>query len=629
MYVRRVLLRNFGPYRGQQSVELEPTIYAIVARHDGDSERSNWVGKTWFLSAIRFAVTGQKPEECDTEDDWITWGEPDGEVELELSDGTRIKRSRKRGRGTQTSFTPPGALPSRQAQAQEAITRHLGLSVEDFGATSFVAQKKTARLVVSDPAERTKMVNTWFDLGDVQGAEERLRSAYNERVTRRRSLVPSESPLTPPDAADEQSVAEELKALRIEREAPKAALERHSEWRRHAVQAERFDSLRAEGKETRSKLDALDPPDHEAAGRVLSEATEVRVEAEDHYRRLAEVALDESWDGDCPLICQACPMANHVRQTAQTMETEVNAARDVREEAIQNEAEAQAAHAKALAEVTHRATLEARLESLRAQAGALVESSDYIDEHGAPPESTELMRRLEGLDSQIHALIQRQTELRVDRQAYEEMVRKDAERQVERDRLDAEITTLREALAVVGRNGAQREIAERELRIIESSANTLLSDAGVDLTVAVEWAREGKGMAKNCEQCGWPFPASKRVKECGNCGAERGPHLIEKLEIKPSSRSGAADDIAGLAFQLAASTWLRSRRGTQWSVVCVDEAFAACDKANTRAVTTHLHRMLTGTYGFEQGFVVSHDAESMDAMPEKLVIRGTENGALL
>ena len=70
--------------------------------------------------------------------------------------------------------------------------------------------------------------------------------------------------------------------------------------------------------------------------------------------------------------------------------------------------------------------------------------------------------------------------------------------------------------------------------------------------------------------------------------------MVHRLDIELSDRSGAAEDLAGAAFQLSASAWLRSERNSAWSVALLDEPFSQLDAGNRRAFATHLAAMLSG-----------------------------------
>src|ERR1019366_9829349 len=79
-------MRNWICFKGQQTLKLTPTFYAVVAEEPGDPERSNWHGKSSLLAAIDWALWGRKPEHVRTKGDLITWGEKSMEGALDLSD---------------------------------------------------------------------------------------------------------------------------------------------------------------------------------------------------------------------------------------------------------------------------------------------------------------------------------------------------------------------------------------------------------------------------------------------------------------------------------------------------------------------------------------------------------------
>jgi hypothetical protein len=173
---------------------------------------------------------------------------------------------------------------------------------------------------------------------------------------------------------------------------------------------------------------------------------------------------------------------------------------------------------------------------------------------------------------------------------------------------------------IFGKNGAQRVVSERALSEIEDGANDMLRACEIDLSVRMDWSREGEGLAKVCEACGSPFPSSAKVKECKRCGAKRGANLINKLDVVLSDRSVAAEDMAGGAIQLSASAWLRKDRHSAWGTALIDEPFGALDAVNRKAFAGHLHTMLSGSYGFEQGMIVSHTPDTMYALPGRIEI---------
>jgi hypothetical protein len=99
----------------------------------------------------------------------------------------------------------------------------------------------------------------------------------------------------------------------------------------------------------------------------------------------------------------------------------------------------------------------------------------------------------------------------------------------------------------------------------------------VDLSVSVRWGRESSTqLSPTCEECGREG-ITGNAKNCPACKAIRQPKVSEKLDVELSDRSGAAEDLGGLALQIAASAWLRERRGARFATVLVDEPFGSLD----------------------------------------------------
>src|SRR5262245_7094316 len=128
LYPKTLKLTNIGPYAGNHDIDLVDDIYAIVAKHVDNPERSNWQGKSTLLWCIPFALFAVKPAKNDNE--WITHGEAWAEVTLERSDGAVIRRTKPRDKTAQLSFKL-GGVELLQGAAQDAIAKHIGLSKDE------------------------------------------------------------------------------------------------------------------------------------------------------------------------------------------------------------------------------------------------------------------------------------------------------------------------------------------------------------------------------------------------------------------------------------------------------------------------------------------------------------------
>jgi len=191
----------------------------------------------------------------------------------------------------------------------------------------------------------------------------------------------------------------------------------------------------------------------------------------------------------------------------------------------------------------------------------------------------------------------------------------DLEQQVKE--LEFQVRVHQVAAQVFGKGGAQRRIATRALGQIQQVANTLLAEHGIDLRVVLEYGRELATIADVCT-CGRAFPKTAKVKQCEACGAPRGKKWDDKLYTALSNVSGAAEDLAGVALQLAAAKWRAAARGTAWGVLAVDEPFGALDGHNRAALAHALVGMAGGS--FEQTFVIAHHNDVLDVMPHRLQI---------
>jgi len=632
VYIRSLTLQNWGPYYGSHMIELRDTVYAVQAAHVDDPDRSNWIGKSWFLGAIRFLLTGAKPESCVSEDAWVSRGETSGGVMCVFSDGTLVSRTRKVGSSTQLELRVRGKGIAKQDQAQTELDGLIGMDHDDLMATCFVEQRQIARLVLADPAERTKIVNGWLELEPLQRAEDWLKVELSRQLTEDRELA-ARIVVFDPGAAEAALARTEraesaLTAYRNERSDLADQTIEMADWRRSAEYAERFKLFRQHGLATRNELNALVPIPIEPLKLATEQASQVRATARDREYQLRELVGDQ-WDGVCPKTCEACPAQDHVRTIGASMQVELTEAESAIDDADSKYRQLDKELAEAHRVDSERAQKTRLLEHYRKEATQLLGSVDLIEEMGLPPDDAEMRARVTELDGLIAVAERELVVALVDLQLIEDGQKASSKATKARKALERGIRLHQEAIAIVGRQGAQREIAERVLGDIQDGANHLLQGAGIDLTVEVSWAREGKGLATHCEACGAGYPKTLSQKTCGICGAVRGPKLVEKLMIVPSDRSGAADDIAGLSFQLAASSWLRSKRAASWAVACIDEPFGQLDRANSRALSAHLHSMIRSSYAFEQGFLVAHDAAIMEALPSRVQIVGTERGSTL
>ena len=188
--IAEIGLRNWKCYRGEQRLHLEAKAYGVFAREVGNPDRSNFLGKSSIIEAIDYALTGRLPEDAHRKIDVISRGEKSMEVDLLLSDGSRIKRSQTLTGSERIYYFPPNepTKGATQAKAQEAIDALVGLGAKDLEATRLFRQGDMARLVKLDPGPRLDLVAGWLRLEKLQECEDAALSALRE-VWRRRDAA--------------------------------------------------------------------------------------------------------------------------------------------------------------------------------------------------------------------------------------------------------------------------------------------------------------------------------------------------------------------------------------------------------------------------------------------------------
>lgn len=628
MRIASLVVENFLRYRGEHVLELAPAVYAVVAQREHDPTSSNWAGKTSVLEAIAFALYGWHRHR--TEDAWITDGEERGQVMLVLESGQTITRSRERGKPTQLSVETGGGALAHQKDAQLVIDELVGLSERDFFVTCFFRQKEMHRLVTMRPGDRQAVVDEWLALGPVVAAQadakKRLLAACErEEKARTKAQALAEQRALIIAGSGAEDVAElaalvgkyerDVQEARSRADAVRGQVEAAAQRKRDVEAAEKL----AELEERLGALDGAPAPSSDEladAERVFQQASEQLGVAQSQARERLALARG-GFDGKCPVLpgfeCparaeitaqkqQAADAYDQADATLKQVQKQTDDARTVR-------ADLQHQQRWATERAAERRHLERLIDELRPAAARAAQGSDIEIDEWALSRATEAEAMLARAKQDLERVGQ------LDQQIEGLAVQADAEK--------ATATTAREAALLLG--AARRRIAEQAVAEIEHGANSLLASAGIALEVRMRWERATQGLASACEVCGAAFPSSRKIRQCGRCGAARGPKLEEKLEVELSDRSGAADDLAGIALALSASAWLRAARGARWSVCCLDEPFGALDAANRQALGAHVASMLRRM--FDQAFVVAHQQDVIEQLPARLLVTAGHDGS--
>jgi hypothetical protein len=629
-----VRIRNWMRYRGEHEIQLGPGCYGIVAEDQQDARRSNALGKSSFLAAIRYALEGVRVEEVDQLDELISRGEDSYSTELEFSTGMFVSREKKRNASANLYLEIDGRK-LRGEEAQEEIDRQLGLSPADRLTTCWSEQGDLPALVRATPGNLTKMVERWLELERLAAAGDSVTSKLAERSAELTSAL-SEVRRLEADADEERIAAleariAELEALKLEHarsvEVATVEIQNFQLRRRLFDLVTERDQAVADLKSSKLELKAgeVEPPQDLAA---LEEVRAVaRRAAEERSAEVSKlsVLISRNFDGACPVSpgfrCPATEAINlRTHQNKLALDAakyrhaeaalESNRALDLLNRAREKERARQAAAVEA-------ARLEESIRLRRQTIERLAEEIETLIRKGIQPAAPDAEPPPYPPEFDFRVLLMAAQELRERKSA--RIGLQEARQSVARLKVEARVSRL--ASGVLGPEGARRRVAERSVQTIEQIANRKLAEAGIGLTVRAAWGRETGQLAEQCPNCGSAFPSSARVKQCERCGTARGPKVRHEFRWRLSARSGAMKDLAGLALRCAGFEWLRSVRGAAWSVMILDEVTGQLDRAHRVAVSAGIRRLLVGTC--EQAFCTAHESGTLAACDRTILIKGS------
>lgn len=611
--------------------------------HIADPSKSNWGGKTAFVETPPFVFYGwhrfQEGERSPGfEDAWITKGEIAGGVAFILSDRSRVERTRTRGESTQLSYTSPDGVRSYGTRAQEQIDALVGFSADDYFSTAHVRQKTCAQLVSARPAARMDLVAAWLDFAKLDEAGRLVAQRVTARTSDRDRLAAKVADLRVRlrDLGEEEHFGRHLRSLSGEAqfdafEQEARARVGEAERRAREVREAHAEWSRWRGGEAARERAARAAEELVAEERRLAEMPEVEpVDPQPAYarRQLAIAKLEAAqrvargeFDGRCPVRAGfTCPARGEINAGVDEAEEALRTARFEYEAAKSGAETASTASLRAKAGQTARDRQAERVEVLRGQAGQTFTDRSV----NAPPEvSSAAVEAAERGARAGHAQL---AALGLSLRAVSRLRAELAQAEADLAEVERRLTAARAARLVLGRGGAQRRVAEGACEAIARGANRRLAAIGVDLRVGLSWRREGAEPAPSCDACGQGYPKRAAPSSCTRCGAPRGRAVQDRLDVALSDRSGAAEDLAGLALQRSACAFLRRRRGAGWSTLVLDEPFGALDERHREAVARSLAAVRKED-GVEQLLVVAHQPGVLETLPGRILIRsrGGEN----
>lgn len=629
--IKELRLWNWMCFAGRHVVRFKPGAHAVTARFDEDSKRSNGGGKSAILDAVKFAVTGIGPPRSGYDADaWISRGADEGGVVLVLENDAEIERSKRRGKPRQVRYRAPGKGEAAQDEAAQAILDDLGFGDrDDFDRVAYFRQGFMDEFITMDPGARLAVVTSWLGLGIADRAAEHVERILGERAAKVEQLEGSIPKVDPFDASDVPGYRASADTLRSKIKALEDAIENDHRLHKARHVAETRATIVANGKRLKAEVEEKGPAIEKAyaeANTTYERARTVERDAEKDVRARETVARG-AFDGRCPVVPLECPIKDKInadRALAKASYSEALLKLKSAKEATAREAisfrEIEANHTDLR---SSRAILDSERNRLRDMKDDYERAVELLGDEPKVKTTFDDVRAVRSMRDELADLERRIAEADVRRQIAEQNAKR-AEA-LGKELAEAERTLATAAAAARVIVVAKRRVAERATAENEVAANDFLAGVGPALTLSLRWAREGKSPARRCAECGKAFPDTRKVKECQTCGTPRGLTSTERLDPILSDRSGAYDDLAGIAMQLPAAEAVLASRASPWATCMLDEPMSKMDGANRKGLAMQLLRMM-GKSAFRQMLIISHSPDTLDAYPNKIVVHVGRDG---
>lgn len=669
----KIITHNFGILKGTQETDLRgKEIVGIRAEYEEDKTRSNRGGKTTWIEAFQYALTGNTRAKKEIQ--MIHHGEKAMWVELHLRDeDTNEIRVIKRGRDHKNVGILNIDWIEKSTDAQAEIDALLGLD-GDLELTNYFRQSSIHGFMTKDPAEKGALLTKWITKGHWKAKHEK---AIEDRDAVKLKLKDNEAIKKALESVMEitEPLVTEIATLRDSRkvvEDKKTALTK--------TRANLFVKYSNDKKAKDTAGDAIEVLDeeyHKLLGEVRTH--ERRVEdygklkawlvANQQYKNpFDQTGLDSltvGFDANeteanklkdrlkrikslksplCPVLQEACDRIQFTEKDIRHLESDI-AAIDTRlkeyHELILKEEEKQEAYALYISKKKDYDNLgmlikenqsksrmdENRTELTQHQAALELDLRPQIDKiKGIDFEINDFGVTLAEADKKIGQLEHRIKTSQDALAKIDEVSRRSAE-------LRAELEDLNYVVFMFSRNGIPANEIENAFGDVQDNINFILDGMGCGFNINFSPDRELDKWEPICH-CGYVFPKGYRKSECEECNSLRQKQRKNEITIEVtegskeqdfSLDSGGGQTLVSYAVRIGITMLKRDQNKNKLSVLFLDEIDSALDPYFVDQIVTSITKVLTKKLGFRQILMVSHKSKIRDATPDILqVTRNTE-----
>lgn len=219
MFIKQLILNNFGPFLGEQKVDFSESdnIIFIQGIYDRNDKESNRAGKSSFLDSVLYLLFGEARDKevkliHGNEDEMWVYGKF-------IINDTEISIKRGRTRSNKPILEIEGFTEHTKADKEKLLGELIGLSYNDFLNTNYFMQNNFHGFMNSSPSDRKKCLQQWLNLEHWNSYYEKAKVKYaklkDELQVLEINRQSTESQITSIIIEDTQSINEEIEKRKI------------------------------------------------------------------------------------------------------------------------------------------------------------------------------------------------------------------------------------------------------------------------------------------------------------------------------------------------------------------------------------------------------------------------------
>lgn len=679
MFVRTMELEGFMPFRDRHRLNFEKDkIYGVQGQYNSDPAESNRAGKSSFIDAQVWCLFGESRAKKDVE--LVHTGAEFAEVTCELYDHvsdrslwvTRVRTADNKG-----YIELLGAEGEKKRLSQEELNKFIGMTYDEFLFTAFFKQDDIDQFMKADPQEKKEILLGWIKEIDwaiycaraseikleFKAEKERLQSILDEMPTEEldEAAIIAETQEKQAEKvklqADYEANGTRMNEINVQVNELKTVNQKKVEAQNLANRIQQLKNRRPDSTKMTAALTQLNGYLAKYAIITPEQAQEAQLKRDNYISTIATANADirriegelssasQTLTGTCPLLNSPCSRIEPDPEVTAAKEKAINGlkAKVVRYQEFQTKSN------QYLALYQKQIEWKQQKEKIELQVKAVNELESQIAD--MTNQHRELLKRIpQDADARMQELRAEMTAISEDNTAIKNLITEidqwvgQASEQIKNNRaakerkqateMQLEVVTQQFADAqyveyMFGTNGIPSMELENSFQEIEDNANLILKKLKAPFYMQFDATRELGTWEPNCLACGEVFEKNERTHRCKACDTPREKKKRDEVSVtifeqgqekKFYMDSGGGKMLMSVAIRLALTLLARSRKGSRWGTIYLDELFGKLDSKNRKLMGDLITSALMNELGFEQIFIISHDPTIQSSMAEQIII---------